>query len=102
MPADRRLFDSSSMTPPPAPRADAVTNTVSDDEIIFITKGVDVAHGYDPTLDEPVLNREYLQTMFRRFLDEQGDAIVEEARRRLEEVEWEPLRIRPWLLKERG
>lgn len=28
MPADRRLFDSSSMTPPPAPEVDAVTNNV--------------------------------------------------------------------------
>ena len=26
MPADRRLFDSSAMTPPPAPEIDAVTN----------------------------------------------------------------------------
>ncbi|MCK1616396.1 hypothetical protein IVA96_06930 [Bradyrhizobium sp. 159] len=30
MPADRRLFDSSSMTPPPAPEIDAVTCTVDD------------------------------------------------------------------------
>ncbi|PDT86079.1 hypothetical protein CO669_30005 [Bradyrhizobium sp. Y36] len=32
MPADRRLFDSSSMTPPPAPEIDAVTCTVGADD----------------------------------------------------------------------
>jgi hypothetical protein len=53
MPADRRLFESSSMTPPPAPEIDAMTGNVADDGIIYITKGVDVAQGYDPTIPEP-------------------------------------------------
>ena len=32
MPADPRLFDSSSMTPPPAPEIDAMTCTVGPDD----------------------------------------------------------------------
>lgn len=61
MPADRRVFDSSSMRPPPAPEIDAVTNNVGPqdgdvfitDDVIYVTMGVDVARGYDPTLRTP-------------------------------------------------
>jgi hypothetical protein len=72
MPTDRRLFDSSSMTPPPAPEIDAMTCAVEGGS---------------------VPNIEYLKTMFRQFIDQQGDSIIEDARRRLEEVEWIPFRM---------
>ncbi|QOZ78864.1 hypothetical protein XH83_27750 [Bradyrhizobium sp. CCBAU 53351] len=61
MPSDRRLFDSSSMTPPPAPEIDAVTCNLEPvagdvhitDDVIFVTMGVDVARGYDPNMHPP-------------------------------------------------
>ncbi|MGY3356268.1 hypothetical protein ACVWZK_002931 [Bradyrhizobium sp. GM0.4] len=66
MSADRRLFDSTSMTPPPAAQVVASTCTVVDEkagvvlcdiegdqEVIFMTMGVDIAQGYDPTISRP-------------------------------------------------
>jgi hypothetical protein len=52
MPADRRLFDSSSMTPPPAPEVDAVTCTIENmasAEPVQMSQGFVTCTPYDPT-----------------------------------------------------
>jgi hypothetical protein len=64
---DHRLYDSSALTPPPEPREEAVTSNVEmttaesqrlldsmfTDDTVFVTRGLDVARGYDPTIERP-------------------------------------------------